>query len=246
MSNPNDLNSSFQEESYWSKAWVRHLKQYLASAPRCGYWIESQLSKKSKILEIAGGSCRDSRYLSGKGYNATGSDFDQKTLDYLEKNYPINNFTLSREDAFKFSFQDNEFDESFSNGFWVCFDNDEDIHVLIKEQARVTKKHLISLVHNVENKKLVERFKRKSIDDDLYKIRFFHKDELVKLLKASNISYKSIKVVKFGGPMDLLLARKIENKSLMLHHFFRKIVLKFYKYQPWSMVERIAVIVELE
>lgn len=246
MNKNEDINPSFKQESYWSEAWIRHINNYLVAPPRCGFWLESHFLQKYNILEIAGGSCRDSRYLVTKGYEAVGSDFDQKTLEYLDKNHPAQDFKLLKEDAFKFSFKNNEFDVSFSNGFWVLFDDDEDINALVNEQARVTKKYLVSLVHNSENKKLLDAFKKKSLTDNLYNIRFFNKSELLEILKKVNFSYKSISISKFGGPIDKLLSNKIGVKSKALHNLLKKLVPLLYKYQPWSMVERIVIVIELD
>jgi len=55
--------SFFQEQTFWSDAWVRHIESYLAAPPRCGIWLMTNYGKNHSILECAGGSCRDSRYL---------------------------------------------------------------------------------------------------------------------------------------------------------------------------------------
>ncbi len=239
------INPSFDRESYWSKAWIRHIKNYLKTPPRCGYWLEFLYPKKYKMLEIAGGSCRDSKYLAKKGYSIIGSDFDEKTLSYLREELFLDGFELSKEDAFDFSFKSNKFDLTFSNGFWVLFENDDDITSLIKEQKRITKKYLISFVHNYENKKLLKLFKEKSLEDDLYNIRFFSRNELENIIIKSGISYKSISFNKFGGLGDKLLSNKIKKRSASVSLMLRKLVPFIYRVQPWSMVERIVVIVEL-
>jgi len=246
MKENKDINPSFKQESYWSEAWIKHINNYLTAPPRCGFWLESRFSQTHNILEIAGGSCRDSRYLATRGYKAVGSDFDQKTLEYLDKNHPTQDFQLLKEDAFKFSFKTNEFDVSFSNGFWVLFNDNEDISALANEQARITKKYLVSVVHNAENKKLVDAFKKKSLTDNLYNIRFFNRNEIQEVLKKVNFSYKSISISKFGGPIDKLLSNKIGAKSKILHNLFIKLVPLLYKYQPWSMVERVVITIELD
>lgn len=238
----NQVNRSFQDEKYWTDTWIRYINTYLDSAPRAGYWLSQVFNKKQKILEIAGGSCRDSKFLFEKGFASLGTDFDQKTLDYLKKEHSF--FNLKKEDAFNLSFKDDEFQISFSNGFWVLFDDNEVIYSLIKEQARVTEQCLVSFIHNKKNIKLVQDFNEKSNFDDLYKIRFFDKDEIIQIVHDSGIKYKKIKIKKFGGIVDRLLSKKIKSKSLKLHDIFVYVVPKLYKFLPWSKVERIVVMVE--
>ena len=240
------MNNQFSSEKYWTESWVRHIESYLSAPPRCGYWITSEFSKSLSILEIAGGSCRDSRYLSHQGFNVIGSDFDQKTLDYLTEKYPNSPLRLRRENAFSTSVPNKSIDLSFSNGFWVLFSDNKQIKSLIHEQSRITKKYLISLVHNIENIRLVELFTEKSKSDSLYQIRFFHRDELRQIITESGIYYRSITIKKFGGYPDKLFAnnlKRIPNPFMKVSKF---IVPKIYKYQSWALAERIACIVELE
>ncbi len=236
----------FQSESYWSDVWVRHIEAYIAAPPRCGYWLGSFFPRSMTVLEIAGGSCRDSRYLATLGFDAIGSDFDQKTLDYLEKRHPNSLLPMRCENAFALSLADKSVDMSYSNGFWIYFLNDEKIYSLIHEQARVTRKYLVSLVHNVENRILVNQFERKAKLDSLYDIRFFHRNQLLDILKKSGLKYKSVSFRKFGGPMDRFLAIKIMGAPNPFHGIARYIVPRMYKLQPWSMTERIACVIELE
>lgn len=241
----NSVNSSFIDESYWADAWVRHIENYLISPSRCGYWIRNKFYKINSILEIAGGSCRDSLYLSQYYKKVVGSDFDEKTLRYLQQRFPASKSMFSRQDAFKFDFSDKSFDLSFSNGFWVLFSDDNDVETLLIEQVRITKKYVINLVHNGHNQRLIEAFKTKSKDDSLYNIRFFSRQELVDIVNKSGVQYKSIYLKKFGGPLDILLSNKYLNKIGFISILLKIIVPALYGFQPWSKVERIALIVEL-
>jgi ubiquinone/menaquinone biosynthesis C-methylase UbiE len=231
-------------ETFWSETWVRHIEAYLSAPPCCGYWIASHFSRALSVLEIAGGSCRDSHYLALQGFNVTASDFDQKTLDYLKKRYQNSPLHLLKEDAFRLSFDDKSVDLSFSNGFWIYF-NDDKIISLIREQERVTKKFIISLVHNIDNEPLVKRFKQESRVDKLYDIRFFNREDLRKIVDASGLKYKSITMNKFGGAMDKLLAKSIKGFNNPLQGLTKHVVPRMYKYQPWSVTERIACVIEL-
>lgn len=239
------MNNEFNHEAYWSETWIKHIESYLAAPPRTGYWIASQFSASVSVLEIAGGSCRDSRYLYSQGINVIGSDFDKKTLDYLVQRYPASSFLMQKEDAFSLSFSDKSIDLSFSNGFWVLFENDQSIYSLIHEQARITKKYLIVLVHNIENIKLVSQFKEKAKNDSLYDIRFFHKEELLQILHESGLKYKTATIRKFGGPIDKLLNPKIKRIKNPLQSIAPKVIPHLYDYQPWNVTERIACVIEL-
>ncbi|MDV3350377.1 methyltransferase domain-containing protein [Leptolyngbyaceae cyanobacterium CCMR0082] len=239
------MNNEFNHDTYWSDTWIKHIESYLAVPPRAGYWITSHFPVSLSILEIAGGSCRDSRYLVSQDLDVIGSDFDQKTLDYLAKRYPESPLLMQKEDAFSLSFANKSIGLSFSNGFWVLFENNQQIYSLIHEQARITEKYMISLVHNIENIKLVNQFKECTKLDSLYDIRFFHREELLEIINESGLKYKSIVMRKFGGPIDKLLTPKIKGIKNPIQTITKKIVPHVYDYQPWTVTERIACVIEL-
>lgn len=234
----------FQNPNYWSDAWVRHIEAYLAAPPRCGIWLKSRFSKKHSILECAGGSCRDSRYLYTRGYYSVGSDFDGETLDYLKQKFAGSIFQVAKEDAFRFTYKNGDFDITFHNGFWVLFNEKEKLTELLNEQSRITKKHLVALVHNAENKALVKQFSEKAEHDTLYDIRFFERYELFEIIRQSGIKYSSFSFEKFGGPVDRLFA--IEKQLPFFSSLVRWIVPRLYRFQPWQKVERIALMINFE
>lgn len=235
-------------EEFWSESWIQHIESYLEATPRAGIFIDNYFKDTHSILEIAGGSCRDSRYLSHNGYVATGSDFDDKTLKYLQEvKFPNDKLNYSREDAFDLSFNNDKFDLIFHNGFFVLFDENSSLHTMLKEQERIAKKYIVIFVHNRKNKKLVKQFKELSNEDDLYKIRFFDKDEIVNIVKKSGINYKSIRVKKFGGILDVLYGKRLKKIiPNILYPVRKKIISKLYQLQKWENVERICCVVELD
>jgi ubiquinone/menaquinone biosynthesis C-methylase UbiE len=239
------MNGNFSKEGYWSDAWIKHIEAYLAAPPRAGHWMRCMFPKSYRVLEIAGGSCRDSRYLADKSYDAVGTDFDQKTLDYLNDRYPKSPLAMQREDAFSLSFANKSFDLSFSNGFWVCFSNDEEIYQLIHEQSRVTSRYLVALVHNAGNAALVASFKDLAKADPLYDIRFFSVDELVDIVNKSGVKHRAIRFYKFGGSMDAIYRKKIKRLPNMLSGYGQYIAPRMYQYQSWEKTERIACVLEL-
>lgn len=240
------MKNLFQSKCYWEKAWIHHVETYLSSPSRCGYWMESMFSKNLSVVEIAGGSCRDSRYLAEHGCQAVGTDFDGKTLEYLTKRFPNSKLPLIQADAFNLSFSDKEFDISFSNGFLVCFSQDKDIRSLLKEQERITRRYIVLLVHNKDNTLLVDNFREKSKYDPLYKIRFFTREELRQIIDSASLNSKNITFHKFGGKADALFQKKIKKFPNILVEHARFIAPRLYKYQFWSTTERIACVVELE
>ncbi len=235
-----------QQEAFWAEAWHHHLERYLAAPPRVGYWLLAKFSSRLSTLEIAGGSCRDSLYLARRGVRATATDFDTHTLNYLACRFSLAGLELRREDAFAMSLRDKSVDLSFSNGFWIYVPEDENLHRLIREQARVTRKYLVSLVHNGENPKLVAAFARKAIDDKLYDIRFFDRRSLRRLVETADIRYRSLSMQPFGGFWDCLYQPRLKSFPNPLRPLAPNCVPWLYGRQAWHDAERIACIVELE
>lgn len=235
------MNEQLQRKSFWEDAWTRHIEQYLSTSPRTGFWLEHHFPVRDwRVLEIAGGSCRDSRYLAEQGVDAIGSDFDQKTLDYLIERFPNSPLKLAREDASALSFPDKNLDLTIHNGFWVLFSDDTKIAALLREQARVTRHVLIALVHNAENPRIVAAFANKARIDPLYDIRFFHRAEILDLAKAADLVNHRVRLEKFGGPIDRLLSLPAG-----LGFVAKMIVPRLYRFLPWRYVERIALVIEL-
>ena len=237
------IDPSSSKKEFWSKTWEKYVESYLKATPRTGLWLFSKFSLKGKkILELAGGSCRDSIFLANKKIDATGSDFDEKTIDYLNNLYPDCNKMVV--DAFNTGFSSKIFDITFHNGLWVLFEKNEKIFELLYEQYRITKDMMILLVHNNHNNFLKKEFKIEAEKDPIYKIRFFDKNELRQIIKDSGIKYKSLKFEKFGGYFDNLYS--LSKKFRFLEKFICFLVPKIYFLLPWSKVERIALIIKIK
>lgn len=231
---------------FWEIAWATHIEQYLSAPPRTGYWLRQRLPLRDRnILEIAGGSCRDSRFLASQGINTTGTDFEKRTLDYLECRYKDSPLKLQQADGFSLPFRSDEFCVSFHNGFWVLF-SDSDIRKLAVEQARITRRYMVVLVHNKRNRKLVTAFEKRSKTDELYRIRFFDPNEILDVMRDSGIRTKSISIEKFGGVVDGLYSEKITRFIKPVQALMGSLVPRLYSLQPWSKVERVACVIELD
>lgn len=240
------MKREFSAEQFWADAWTRHIESYLRAPARVGYWIRTRFGLGLSVLELAGGSCRDSRYLAEHGVHAIGSDFDQKTLNYLGKRFPGSPLALRREDAFAINMPDHAVDLVFSNGFWVLFDDDEQLRQLAREQARVARKWMIVIAHNSRNAAETQHFADLARSDPLYDIRFFTAEEIIEIVRSAGIPYKNIKVEKFGGMPDVMFRKTLKKFPNPLLSIAPMLVPHLYRFQGWERAERIACIVEFE
>jgi hypothetical protein len=147
------------------------------------------------------------------------------------------------ENAFSLTFEPKSFYLTFSNGLLVCF-NDADIVCLLREQARVTQRYVVALVHNKLNQRLLKTFEEKAPVDPLYDIRFFTPMELRHIASLTGLRVSGVAVEKFGGPVDRLYS--ITKYLPSLKRFIYPFVPALYRLQPWSLVERCSMIMELE
>jgi hypothetical protein len=234
------------QAEFWEGSWARHMEEYLAAPPRCGYWLAARFpDSRLGVLEIAGGSCRDSRYLAERGYDAIGSDFEPRTLDFLARRFPGSPLKLRREDAFALSLPDRSIDLTFHNGFWICFSDDDVLRRLICEQARVTRQHMVAIVHNTENAENRRIFRERAKTDPLYDVRFFHAEEIEALIRSAGIGFRSLRLYKFGGRIDGLLKRRLRGLPNPLAPFAPAMIPFLYEGQSWPETERIACVVDL-
>lgn len=234
------MHDHLREQRFWQEAWMRHLELYLATPPRAGLWLAARFDLSHwSVLEIAGGSCRDSRHLADRGVDAIGTDFDAKTLAYLAQRFPSSPLKMRREDALALTLADGSVDLSMHNGFWVLYADDAQVMALMREQARVTRKVLVAIVHNAANRRLASIFKRMAQSDPLYDIRFFDRHELKSLVQAAGVSYQRMKIEKFGGPVDILL-----RLPGPLGRWAKQVVPRLYRWLPWSQVERVVLVLE--
>lgn len=235
------MDEQLRNQGFWEEAWVRHIEAYLSAPPRCGHWLRARFRLQGwRVLELGGGSCRDSRVLAEGGVQSVGTDFEEKTLQYLRQRFEGSPLPLRREDASALSFENGAFDLSFHNGFWVLFDDPARVVQLLREQARVTRRTLVAVVHNADNTRLVEAFKRKSARDPLYDIHFLSRRDLASLCEAAGLASHQVRFEKFGGPVDMLYAL-----PWIFKPWARWLAPRLYRLQPWSATERVAMVVDL-
>jgi len=181
MSAKIEIGVTSQQE--WDEKWAGIFDHYQQDI-RHAYYINAILNtNEKKLFEIAAGSFRDAGALNTWGLDCHGADFSAKSVELAKKQFPDWAEKISQQNAFGFSFADKTFDLSYSNGFWVLFD-DNDILKLAKEQARITKYRIVATVHNAHNRQFVEYFDKLKQNDPLYKIRFFEMEEITELMKS--------------------------------------------------------------
>jgi SAM-dependent methyltransferase len=225
----------------WTGIWERHLDGYLAAPPRAGIAISQMLKGDFEtVLEIACGSGRDSLFLARSGKAVTATDHNQEVISRLRGLFPhepMIDFRVDSADAL--SFQKQQFDISFHNGFFGYFHDNTVIQSLLREQCRVTRKHVLFFVHNARNHNLETRFNVLSCHDPLYDLRFFTSEELLAIVKASSVNYLKIRIGKFGGPADILLSRKLRGVANPLCHLAQGQLNTLYALTPLSFAEKL-------
>jgi ubiquinone/menaquinone biosynthesis C-methylase UbiE len=184
------------KESEWDKKWPTIFQHYQQDI-RHAYYLNAFLDENDKkILEIAAGSFRDMAVLNNLGVECWGTDYSKNSVDLARKHFPLLKNMIFQSDAYNMrNINDNAFDATFHNGFWVLFDDNNEISALAKEQARITKRKMVVTVHNGHNKKFIHYFKKLSREDPLYRIRFFTIDEIRSLMLTV---CKSVKIVPVG------------------------------------------------
>lgn len=166
----------------WNNIWTDNFAHY-QNDTRHAYYIDAvRRRNERKVLEIAAGSFRDVAQLSQVGVECYGIDFSTQAVSLAQQYYPQLASRFAAMDAFNLDFADSDFDLTYHNGFWVCFD-DAAIHKLVEEQARVTRRRLIATVHNAHNKAFKAYFDSKTDTDPLFSIRFFESDEIAALMR---------------------------------------------------------------
>ena len=193
----NDVNklTELQNESMWNEKWDSIFDQYQADL-RHGWYVAAFLNSGIEtVLEIGAGSFRDIAFIARLGKKIGAFDFSLKACNLAQQKHPNLAKFFWCDDAFATKLQNKSFDASFSNGFIGCFD-DEQIHSLIKEQLRVTKKQMIITLHNGHNQGFKNYFIEKKNADNLYEVRFFTLDEINIILDKFSFCYKIFPVGK--------------------------------------------------
>ena len=240
------MSDELGDQDFWDRQWKRRIDRYLSAQPRTGLFIRHRFgSSCNKILELGGGSCRDSAYLAQKGYQCEATDLSPDAVSYLSSKFGSQNLEFSVQDAMNLSFADDSFELVFHNGLIVCFDSDEAVIEILREQRRVASRFALILAHNAENPTLVKQFSEIGETDPVFRIRFFSRDALRELMKKAGFDPSRITMEKFGGKLDVLAARKLKGVPNPFSNLTRRLIPSLYERQAWDQTERIACIAEL-
>lgn len=186
-----------QDQVYWNTAWDKYFYHYQQDL-RHAYYINAFLNNdEHKILEIAAGSFRDFNLLNGLGRNCFAFDNCENAVDKAKKLFPQHQEKISLQNAFSTNYQDKEFDFSYHNGFWGCFENEQIIQ-LAKEQLRITKKRFAFTVHNGHNPEFIQYFNMLKQDDILYSIRFLTLNDIYQIINELGIEIENVKIYPVG------------------------------------------------
>lgn len=235
--------NELQSTEYWNAVWDKYFDHYQQD-PRHAYYINAFLNDdEDKILEIAAGSFRDFNALNNAGRNCYAFDYSEYAVNKAKKLFPQYQDKISLQNAFSTTYRDKEFDFTYHNGFWVCFD-DEQILQLAKEQIRITKKLFAFTLHNGHNQEFIRYFDTLKKNDKLYDIRFFTMDDVYKITDELGIKRENIRIYPVGKYKKfyedaLILSGKTDAETI------RKCI-EEQKFDTLEKSERLLCIVQLQ
>jgi len=191
-----------KESQFWAESWDRHASDYFTTPPHLGPCLELLFPDKSwTYLEMGGGTMRDARYLAQTGRSVTGSDSVEEVVSRARL-YHGSALNITKIDAFHTGLTAKSFDVTYHNGVWSNFSNDRDIRQLAAEQARISRRYMVAVVHCRHNQPYRETFRARSVEDPLYDIRFFEIDELRSFME----SFGPTRIYPCGSPLAYQLA----------------------------------------
>lgn len=202
----------------WDDKWNELFLAYQSDL-RHAYYLNALLDSKYTILELAAGSFRDMAFLNQLGYDCHGCDFSFNSVIKAQNHFSHLSKKIFHADAERLESFNKTYDVTYHNGFWVLFDDDNKIYDLYTVQKKITNKFLIITVHNGHNKEFKNYFLEKRKFDNLYAIRFFEIEEMLKIL---NLTYSEVSVYPVGkgkkANEDLLFIEGNTNKTAMSHY----------------------------
>jgi SAM-dependent methyltransferase len=198
------IDYALQEASAWDVLWGKLFDKYQADIRHAYYIAALRRRNERRLLEIAAGSFRDAAALNRWGLSCDGVDFSPESVEKARSAFAIFSNRIRQMDATRLDYADKVFDLSYHNGFWGYFD-DADIYRLGTEQARVTKRRMIATVHNAHHEMFRRNFAERGKADSLYRIRFFHAEEIATLMRRF---CRRVTVLPVGGGrVDRLIRR---------------------------------------
>lgn len=205
----------------WDKEWEQIFDRYQQDL-RHAHYIRAVLEQADRrVLELAAGSFRDMALLNRLGVDCEGMDFSETSTQKARERFPEIASKIHAADAFALPFKDKQFDVSYHNGFWVLFE-DEPIHRLVQEQARISRRAIIATVHNAHNAQFKAYFERMARTDPLYAIRFLDSAFMSEVMRPL---CRSVRIIPVGKAKkrheDLLIRYGLAHPRLMRFWFDR-------------------------
>ena len=188
----------------WDVVWQQHFGSYQRDIRHAYYIAAVRRRQERRLLEIAAGSFRDMAALNHWGFYCEGIDYSSESVEKSRILFPALSGRIKKMDATRLDYPDRAFDVTFHNGFWGYY-NDSQIAILGAEQARVTSSRMIATVHNAHNRSFKDKFAVWAAKNPLYRIRFFHADEIAGLMRQF---CRHVSVIYVGGGMVDKLIRQ--------------------------------------
>ena len=167
----------------WEQLWKKWLVKYNSGAPRFSYYMHIILNilsceNNNKIHEYGCGSGRNVINMKKLGWDITGSDFSEYSINQINSNYKqlfkILDYTSNENNE--------KYDITTHDGFFVCFPHNK-WYSLIDKQLSLTNKYAFIGIHNFQNKNLMKRFNELKTKDNLYDITWFDHNKIINYIK---------------------------------------------------------------
>jgi hypothetical protein len=212
--------------SDWDSKWPEIFDQYQQDLRHAHYINALRNPNETHLLEIGAGSFRDMAALCNWGVKCEGMDFSKESVLRAKSHFPDLANNIHQMDAFNFDFRDQFFDMTYHNGVWVLF-NDEEIDLLAKEQARISKYRMIATVHNAHNDNFKAYFDKKAETDPLFKIRFFFEEEIRSLMSKVCSKVHVVPVGKGKKYYEDEIINSGNSEPTLLRKFFQEADMKY-------------------
>lgn len=235
------MSLSLTENKSWDQLWKKWLRTYNSGSPRFSYYIHIILNilscnKNSKIHEFGCGSGRNVINMKKLGWDVTGSDFSEYSINQIHPNYrqlfKILDYT-SNENTEKY-------DITTHDGFFVCFP-ENNWYSLIDKQLSLTNKYAFIAIHNFKNKRLINVFNKKKATDKLFDITWFDYNKIIDYIKEKYSYEVSLFYMGYLGDMDSVI-KQMHNTE------FKPEVINYYKQlmskTPIERVEKIIICIK--
>jgi ubiquinone/menaquinone biosynthesis C-methylase UbiE len=157
--------------------------------------------KLKTALDLGCGPGAYCKMLQDRGYDVTGADYSEATINVTRKNYPGIKFLV--EDGYDLPFEDRSFYIVLSIGALQCV---YEYEKFLSEMARVAGKFIIiSTIHRRKKVEDPQALVEKQLESDTWPTRDFHPGEIIEFFGKKGFSARAV--------------RKIGNKTLGDHFF---------------------------